>query len=168
MPPATDTTLLSTQINQKHLNIRLSAKTREKCADILQQRFTVLSNIQLVLSVMTSSGAITTVLDGHPAAPIATAIISAGLTLITLYIKHQDFPHKIAQHADAGTSLRSVRERLQNLKTDLDSGSIDIAEARRLRDLLEQETAGILRGLPRELSKAYQQASKEVASPLKP
>ena len=152
--------ILEAQIRECFGRVVWTHKTQEKCADIVQARHSTIKIIQIILSALTTTGVLIAVFGEVEWVGIVTAVISAILFAINTYVKGHDLGEIAQKHSDSAAALWKIREQYLSLLTDMRSNSIDETKIREVRDELLEKLAGVYKGAPRTINKAYQLATK--------
>lgn len=151
--------LIEDQLRECFGRVVWTHKTHEKCADILNKRLNNIKILQIILSVIITTGILATVFGECKTIGISSAILSFVLTILNTYVKKYDLGGLAQKHADAAVSLWNIRESYFSLITDLQTGNISLEIIRERRDFLQKELLDIYRGSPRTITKAYKNAS---------
>ena len=156
--PELDT--LEAQIRECFGRVIYTHKTHSKMADRAAERLKWLKLIQIGLSSLTASGAVSIIFSDQFGLKLATAGISLATVGLTAYMKGFD-PGAVAQkHRDTATDIWPVRESYLSLLTDLRSGDKSVIAIRERRDELQASLAAIYRGAPHTDGRAYNDAQK--------
>ncbi|MEL7464875.1 MAG: SLATT domain-containing protein [Pseudomonadota bacterium] len=155
MPPDYDIAL-EDQVRECYGRVVYTHKTHERMAD----RFAAILNrykiAQIVLTALTSTGAVGVMVTSELWVEIATVAVSFFTLFVSAYLKNFD-PGSIAQqHRSAAAKLWNVRECYFSLLTDLPKLSREVAVQR--RDELQAMLAALYIGAPRTDGKAYVEA----------
>lgn len=144
------------QIRECFGRVVYTHKTHERMADRCAKSLRFFKWAQIILSALTSAGAVGVVMQEGVFFEMATAVLSFLTLLIAAYLKNFD-PGAVAQkHRDAAAKLWNVRECYQSLLTDLPNLPGDQAVER--RDELQAMLAALYVGAPQTDGKAYQEA----------
>ena len=152
--------ILEAQIRECFGRVVYTHKTQEKCADIILCRNKCYKVLQITLSAITTSGLVVIVVSDNTLVEILSAILSAMLLFVNLYLKNYDLGKIAQKHSEAAASLWDTRESYLSLLTDMRVGSIDVEQIQHRRDALQAKLSSIYKGAPRTISKAYVNASK--------
>lgn len=153
--------LLEAQIRECYGRVVYTHKVHEKCADILNSRNHKFKCVQIILSVLTTSGILTfSFLKDVGWIGFLSAFLSTILTAFNLYLKNYDLGKIAQKHSDAASSTWNIRESYLSLLTDLRSNQVEPKDARKIRDRLQADLLKVYQGSPRTFDKAYQKASK--------
>lgn len=151
---------LEAQIRECFGRVIYTHKTHSKMADRAAGRLKWLKLIQIGLSSLTASGAVSIIFSDQFGLKVATAGISLCTVGLTAYMKGFD-PGAVAQkHRDTAADIWPVRESYLSLLTDLRGGSESTAAIRERRDELQASLAAIYRGAPHTDGRAYSDAQK--------
>lgn len=151
--------LLESQLRECYGRVVWTHKTHEKCADIIFKRNNRLKVLQIILSALTTSGLAVTLFGDCFWVKIVSAIISAVLLLLNMYLKDNDLGSIAQRHTESAADLWNIRECYLSLITDLKMGDVSIEEIRNCRDRLQEKLSEIYKGCPRTVSKAYKEAT---------
>lgn len=155
MPLDYDLTL-EDQIRECYGRVVYTHKTHERMADRCADTLRVYKLSQIVLSALTTAGAVGVVVRDETWIEVATAVVSFATLFVAAYLKDVD-PGAIAQkHRDAAAKLWNIRECYLSLLTDLPRLSHEAAIER--RDELQAMLAAVYTGSPQTNGKAYQEA----------
>lgn len=152
--------ILEAQIRECFGRVVWTHKTQERCSDILNKRNNIIKMSQIILSALTTTGILITIFGNNKIIGIISALLSAALLGLNLYIIDYDLGGVAQKHADCASHLWNVREKYFSLLTDIKSSLISEKEIIKQRDRLQEELFNIYEGSPRSISKAYDQASK--------
>lgn len=151
---------LEAQIRECFGRVIYTHKTHSKMADRAAGRLKWLKLIQIGLSSLTASGAVSIIFSDQFGLKLATAGISLATVGLTAYMKGFD-PGAVAQkHRDTAADIWPIRESYLSLLTDLRSGNEPAAAIRERRDELQASLAAIYRGAPHTDGRAYSDAQK--------
>lgn len=147
---------LEDQIRECYGRVVYTHKTHERMADRCADTLRVYKLSQIVLSALTTAGAVGVVVRDETWIEIATAVVSFATLFVAAYLKDVD-PGAIAQkHRDAAAKLWNIRECYLSLLTDLPRLPHEAAIER--RDELQAMLAAVYAGSPQTNGKAYQEA----------
>lgn len=155
------------QIRELYGRVTYTHKAHEKSAEILASRSSLLKGLQICLSSLTTGGGLLTVvakgnnlwLDKEGWA-IVTAILSALLTMLNVYLKKYDLDKQGNEHRRAANSLWLIREKYLSLIVGVVIKIPSIEELISIRDKLIREQAKINAQSPQTIPKAYLLAQK--------
>lgn len=151
---------LEDQIRECYGRVVYTHKTHERMADRCADTLRVYKLSQIVLSALTTAGAVGVVVRDETWIEIATAVVSFATLFVAAYLKDVD-PGAIAQkHRDAATKLWNIRECYLSLLTDLPRLPHEAAIER--RDELQAMLAAVYAGSPQTNGKAYQEAQNRL------
>lgn len=158
MPSTPEMDALEAQIRECFGRVIYTHKTHSKMADRAAGKLKWLKLMQIGLSSLTASGAISIVFSDQFGLKIATAGVSLATVGLTAYMKGFD-PGAVAQkHRDTAADIWPIRESYLSLLTDLVGGSEPFAAIRERRDALQTSLGAIYRGAPHTDGKAYGEA----------
>ena len=147
---------LEDQVRECYGRVVYTHKTHERMADRCADTLRVYKLSQIVLSALTTAGAVGVVVRDETWIEIATAVVSFATLFVAAYLKDVD-PGAIAQkHRDAAAKLWNIRECYLSLLTDLPRLPHEAAIER--RDELQAMLAAVYAGSPQTNGKAYQEA----------
>lgn len=147
---------LEDQIRECYGRVVYTHKTHERMADRCADTLRVYKLSQIVLSALTTAGAVGVMVRDETWIEIATAVVSFATLFVAAYLKDVD-PGAIAQkHRDAAAKLWNIRECYLSLLTDLPRLPHEAAIER--RDELQAMLAAVYAGSPQTNGKAYQEA----------
>ena len=149
---------LEDQIRECFGRVVYTHKTHEKMADSCYGALTLYKKIQIWLSALTASGAVTVVLVEGFWLKLATAMISILSLIVSGYMKGFDPGGTAQKHRDAASSLWTIRESYLSLLTDIRMGTIGVEDARARRDELQDALSAIYKSAPQTNYKAYSAA----------
>ena len=152
--------VLEGQLRDCFARVVWTHKTLEKCADIMFAKHNAIKLWQVILSGVTTTSLLINVFGKLQWVTIISALLSASLFAINLFVKGHDFGEIAKKHADAASDLWLVREKYLSLLVDLKMGTLDLDEVRTQRDVLQGQLSNCYKGSPRTRNKAYQRASK--------
>jgi SMODS and SLOG-associating 2TM effector domain family 4 len=149
-------TKLEDQIRECYGRVVYSHKTHEKMGDRCAARMMQYKMAQIVVTALTSSGAVGVLIFDDFRLKLATALLSFLSLFIAAYLKNFD-PGGIAQkHRDTASKLWGIRESYLSLITDLTS--LGPQEARARRDALQEQLEPIYASSPQTDAKAFSAA----------
>ncbi|MEL6418325.1 MAG: SLATT domain-containing protein [Pseudomonadota bacterium] len=147
---------LEDQVRECYGRVVYTHKTHERMADRNAATLNSYKITQIVLTALTSTGAVGVVATNETWVEVATVIVSFLTLFVSTYLKNFD-PGAIAQqHRDAAAKLWNVRECYLSLITDLPQISREDAVHR--RDELQAMLAALYVSAPQTNGKAYQEA----------
>jgi len=131
-------------------------KTHEKMADRNSASLWRLKWAQIILSALTTGGAVGVVFSKSSAwFAYATAALSATTLILNSYAKDLDPGQESQKHRAAASDIWNVRESYLSLLTDIRDTALPIAKLRERRDQLQAQLHEIYRGAPHTNGKAY-------------
>ena len=152
--------IIESQIRELYARVLWSHKTQEKCADILNARHKWIKIIQIVLSVITTTGILITIFGDDKIIGIISAVFSALLFGINAYTKDYDLGQLAQKHSNSASDLWNLRESYLSLLTDIKTGKLSTEEITTVRDKLQTNLYNVYKGAPRTISRAYRKATK--------
>ena len=159
MPPEYDITL-EDQIRECFGRVVYTHKTHERMADNCAEKLNRFKTVQIVLTAVTSTGAVGVVVTNETWLEIATVLVSFLTLFVTTYLKNFDLGSTAQKHRDAAAKLWNVRECYLSLLTDLPTLDRPAAAAR--RDELQTMLAALYQAAPQTDGKAYSEAQKRL------
>lgn len=151
--------ILEAQIRDCFGRVVWTHKTHEKCADILLDHSKNVKLVQLLLSVITTSGILIGLFGDNNAVSVVAAIVSAILLFLNTYIKEFELGKVAQEHAQAAIKIWNIKELYLSLLTDIKTRKINEEEIRQRRDALQTELFDVYKITPRSISSAYNKAS---------
>lgn len=155
MPPSNDIAF-EDQIRECFGRVVYTHKTHERMADRCAGSLRFFKWVQIILSALTSAGAVGVVVKEGIFFEVATVVLSFLNLLVAAYLKNFDPGATAQKHRDAAAKLWNVRECYQSLLTDLPNLTYDQSVER--RDELQAMLAAIYAGAPQTDGKAYEEA----------
>ena len=155
MPPSYDIAF-EDQIRECFGRVVYTHKTHEKMADRCAESLRVFKWAQIILSALTSAGAVAVVVREGIFFEVTTAVLSFLTLLVAAYLKNFDPGATAQKHRDAAARLWNIRECYQSLLTDLPKLPHDQAAER--RDELQAMLAALYLSAPQTDGKAYEEA----------
>lgn len=155
MPPDYDLAL-EDQVRECHGRAVYTHKTHERMADRCAATLSRYKITQIVLTALTSTGAVGVVVTSEAWIEVATVVVSFLALFVSTYLKNFDPGSSAQKHRDAAAKLWNVRECYLSLLTDLPKVSREAAVER--RDELQAMLAAIYAGAPQTNGKAYKDA----------
>ncbi|MBI1687626.1 UNVERIFIED_CONTAM: SLATT domain-containing protein [Methylobacteriaceae bacterium AG10] len=159
-PKREATVTLEGQVRECFARVVYSHKTHEKQGDICSATLRRLKIWQIVLSAVTTSGALAVLFTDDIWLKALTAFVSTITLFISGYMKGFDPGATAQKHRDTAADIWAIRESYLSLLTDLSSGAISDEVARERRDNLQNELAAIYKSAPGTTPKAYRLAQK--------
>lgn len=151
---------LEDQIRECFGRVVYTHKTHERMADNCAQKLNQFKVAQIVLTAVTSTGAVGVVVTNKAWLEIATVVVSFLTLFVTTYLKNFDLGSTAQKHRDAAAKLWNVRECYLSLLTDLPT--IDRQAAVERRDELQSMLAALYQSAPQTDGKAYSEAQKRL------
>ena len=139
------------------------ARTRirlyEKMAERSATSFRSVKWAQIILSALTTGGAVGVVFDkASPYFPYATAILAIALLILNSYAKDLDPGQKAQKHRDTASDIWNIREAYLSLLADMKDPSIVMDSLRDRRDNLQAQLYKIYHAAPHTTGSAYGEA----------
>ncbi|MFK4510382.1 SLATT domain-containing protein [Bradyrhizobium daqingense] len=161
IPAEDERYVLESQIRELYGRCAYTHKTHEKMAESAANYLWCVKWAQIVLSALTTGGAIGVVFDQNSTIyPLATAALSILMLIVNSYVKDID-PGQDAQiHRDAASDIWNVREAYLSLLTDIRDLAFSLEDIRKRRDDLQDKLHLIYKSAPHTNSKAYAQAQQ--------
>ena len=144
------------QIRECYGRVIYTHKTHERMADRCNVELRRFKWAQIVLSALTSAGAMGVVVRDEFWIEIGTAVVSFVTLVVAAYLKNFEPGATAQKHRDAAAKLWNVRECYLSLLTDLPQVPHEKAVER--RDELQAMLAALYVGAPRTNGKAYAEA----------
>lgn len=151
---------LEDQIRECFGRIVYTHKTHERMADNCAKKLNQFKVGQIVLTALTSTGAVGVVVTNEAWLEIATVLVSFLALFVTTYLKNFDLGSTAQKHRDAAAKLWNVRECYLSLLTDLPT--LDRQAAVERRDELQAMLAALYQSAPQTDGKAYIEAQKRL------
>jgi hypothetical protein len=148
------------QIRECFGRVVYTHKTHERMADRCARKLNAFKICQIVLTALTSTGAVGVFATEETWIEIATVIISFLTLFVSTYMKNFDLGSTAQKHRDAAAKLWNVRECYLSLLTDLPI--LDGAIAVERRDELQMMLAALYQGVPQTDGEAYAEAQKRL------
>lgn len=154
--------LLEAQIRQIFASVVWTHKIQEKQADIYKDRHSILENVRLVISAVTTSGIIATVFIQGNTLKVITAIVSIVTLFINSYFKSYDLNKLRQQHKNSAVQLLEIREKIICLLCDIKIQRFSEIEIIDKRDKIIGELMKVYKNTVDAGSKAVGYASKDL------
>jgi hypothetical protein len=148
--------ILEDQIRECFGRVVYSHKTHECMADQAMKKLGRYRIIQIVLTGLTSVGAIGVVVSNDTVAQIPTALLAFLTFFVSTYLKDFDLGLTAQKHRDCAAKLWAIRESYCSLLTDINVLKRDDITAK--RDELQSLLATVYESAPRTNAKAYSEA----------
>lgn len=148
------------QIRECFGRVVYTHKTHERMADRCARKLNAFKISQIVLTALTSTGAVGVFATEETWIEIATVIMSFLTLFVATYMKNFDLGSTAQKHRDAAAKLWNVRECYLSLLTDLPI--LDRAIAVERRDELQMMLAALYQGVPQTDGEAYAEAQKRL------
>ncbi|OSI64705.1 MULTISPECIES: SLATT domain-containing protein [Bradyrhizobium] len=151
--------VLESQVRELYGRCAYTHKTHEKMAERASTRLWRVKWAQIVLSALTTGGAIGVLFDkASTIFPLATAALSISMLILNSYVKDLD-PGQDAQiHRDTASDIWDVREAYLSLLTDIRDQAFSLDDLRSRRDKLQAQLHAIYKAAPHTNGKAYGEA----------
>ncbi|WP_074448446.1 SLATT domain-containing protein [Bradyrhizobium yuanmingense] len=147
------------QVRESFGRCAYTHKTHEKMAEGYAARLGHIKLVQIVLSGLTTIGAVGVIFDPSSVYfPYATAVLAFALFFVNGYVKDIDPGEAAQRHREAASDIWNIREAYLSLLADTRDGAISLAELRRRRDELQAQLHKIYRIAPHTDGKAYGKA----------
>lgn len=146
------------QIRECFGRVVYTHKIHEKMADQCAEKLVQFKVVQIVLTTLTSTGAVGVVFTEQTWVEYLTVGLSFVTLFVSSYLKNFDPGGTAQKHRDAAAQVWNIRECYLSLLTDLPNLSSDDARSR--RDELQEALAAIYIAAPQTNSKAYMRAQK--------
>lgn len=151
--------VLESQVRECFGRCAYTHKTHEKMAERCVARFRFVKWLQIILSALTTGGAVGVLFDRSSAFyPYATAALAMSLLILNSYVKDLDPGLAAQKHREAASDIWNVREAYLSLLTDIRDSTFALGDLRRRRDELQSQLYKIYRSAPNTDSKAYGKA----------
>lgn len=153
---------INDQIRRIYASVVWTHKIQECCADILTTRDKCFKTVQIVLSVLTTTGLLVTVFGEEKWVVIVSAIISAIAMFINLYLKGNNLQDQITRHAQSARGYLALRAEYLSLLVDIKSGSLDMKGVVAKRDALQGKLDDMNNTAPRTFDQAVNRAAEQL------
>lgn len=150
------------QIRECYGRVVYTHKTHERMADRCAQELRRFKWAQIILSALTTAGAVGVVVRDEFWIELTTAIVSFLTLLVAAYLKNFEPGATAQKHRDAAAKLWNVRECYLSLLTDLPK--LPHEEAVERRNELQAMLAALYVGSPQTDGKAYEEAQHRLQS----
>lgn len=151
---------LEDQIRECFGRVVYTHKTHERMADRCATKHNQYKVSQIILTALTSTGAVGVVVTEETWLEIATVVVSFLTLFVSTYLKNFDLGSTAQKHRDAAAKLWNIRECYLSLLTDLPVLDRQVAVKR--RDELQMTLAALYQGVPQTDGKAYAEAQKRL------
>lgn len=152
--------ILVTELREQYGRLVYTHKVHEKEADIHRDKSGSVKLAQVVLSVLTTGGMVSSLLADSSWLPVASTVLAGMLLFLNGYAKNFDSEVHAAEHQRTARSLWLLRERMLSLLADVEAEAISLEKAREKRDELQGKLAEVYDAAPRTTPKGYQAAQK--------
>lgn len=147
------------QVRECYGRCAYSHKTQQKMAEGCASRLAHIKLGQIVLSALTTGGAVGVVFDRNSVVyPYATAVLAVSLLVLNSYVKDIDPGEAAQKHREAASDIWNIREAYLSLLADSRDPTIALADLRQRRDDLQTRLHKIYRIAPHTSSTAYGRA----------
>lgn len=151
--------VLESQVRELYGRCAYTHKTHEKMAERASSWLWRTKWAQIILSALTTGGAIGVVFDTNSAIyPLATAFLSISMLILNSYVKDVDPGQDAQKHREAASDIWNVREAYLSLLTDIRDQNFSLSDLRARRDELQSQLHAIYRAAPHTSGKAYGEA----------
>src|SRR6266581_9215911 len=150
--------ILEGQLRECYGRVVYSHKTHEKCADILLARQSTIKLWQIILSVLTTGGFISTFFGSGNVGAAIGVVISTALLVLNAYTKDYDLGELAQKHKQAANDIWLIRERYLSLLTDLAMREKPLEALQKQRDQLVEQLHTVYSGVPSTTYQAYKKA----------
>lgn len=137
-----------------------SHKTHEKACEIASSYSSLIKWINIVLTAVTASSIIAVIITDQTALKYITGIFSLLTLGFTLFQLSFNPDEEASKHRQIAKEIWFIRERYENLISDIMNKIIDTNEAVKRRDELIEQVGNIYKYAPQTSSKAYAKAQK--------
>ncbi|WP_257179772.1 MULTISPECIES: SLATT domain-containing protein [Bradyrhizobium] len=159
IPADPERVAFESQVRESFGRCAYTHKTHEKMAEGYAARLTHIKLGQIVLSALTTGGAVGVIFDRNSVFyPYATALLAISLLILNSYVKDIDPGEAAQKHREAASDIWNIREAYLSLLADIRDASISLAELRRRRDELQAQLHKIYRIAPHTDARAYGKA----------
>lgn len=152
--------VLEAQLRECFGRVVYSHKTHEKCADILLERLNRIKLAQLILSALTTGGALAAVAGAGKIGTVISAVLSTSLLALNAYTKNFNYGELAQKHKQAADGLWLIREQYLSLLTDVAIGEKPIEALQAERDRLLLKLHGAYGSAPPTNSAGYAEAQR--------
>jgi hypothetical protein len=155
--------VFESQVRECYGRCAYTHKTHEKMAERSAAALRNFKWAQIVLSALTTGGAVGVVFDRSSIVfPYATAALAISLLILNSYLKDLD-PGQLAQkHREAASDIWNIREAYLSLLTDIRDPTFALPDLRTRRDDLQTQLHKIYRSAPHTDSRAYGEAQNSL------
>lgn len=158
-PTHSERYVLESQIRECFGRCVYTHKTHEQMADLFSDRLWWTKWTQIVLSALTTGGAIGTLFDrSNLLYPYATATLSIATLIVNSYAKDLNPGASAQKHRETASDIWNVREAYLSLLADTRDEKITPDALRKRRDELQAQLYKIYRSAPHTNGKAYGRA----------
>ncbi len=159
IPPDTERYFLESQVRECYGRCAYTHKTHEKMAERSARWLRRIKWAQIILSALTTGGAIGVIFDKTSALfAYGTALLAISLLILNSYVKDLNPGEEAQKHRETASDIWNVREAYLSLLTDVRDHSFAVADLRARRDELQAQLYKIYRAAPHTDGRAYGQA----------
>ena len=150
---------LESQVRECFGRCAYTHKTHEKMAERSATGLRRVKWAQIVLSALTTGGAIGVIFDkGSIFFAYATAMLAISMLILNSYVKDLDPGQAAQKHREAASDIWNVREAYLSLLVDIRDPAFALMDLRKRRDDLQAQLHKIYRAAPHTDGKAYGEA----------
>lgn len=161
IPDNNERYVLESQIRECFGRCAYTHKTHEKMAERESASLKLTKWTQIVLSALTSGGAVGTIFDQDSHFFLyGTAVLSILTLVLNSYVTDLDPGQAAQKHREAASDIWMVRESYLSLLADIRDPSITLMVIRERRDALQDQLRKIYGGAPHTDGAAYLKAQK--------
>jgi hypothetical protein len=159
IPPHDERYALESQIRECFGRCAYTHKTHEKMAEGYSTSFKRLKWGQIILSALTTAGAVGVIFDkSSPYFTYGTAILAITTLIVNSYAKDLNPGQDAQKHREAAADVWNVREAYLSLLTDIRDPMLEIVKLRARRDELQAQLYKTYRAAPHTDGAAYAEA----------
>jgi hypothetical protein len=159
-PNDSSTEVLLAQIRELYGRVAYTHKTHEKMADILNNRFHFVKNIQQIINAVITGGIAVTIFGKSETAAIVSGIATLFQLFFNSYTKEFNLGELVQKHTDIAHQLLDIRESYLSLLTDISANLVTNEQIIAKRNELQQIYSEVNNSAPRTNGKAYGLAQK--------
>ncbi len=152
--------ILIAELREQYGRLVYTHKVHEKDADIHRNKSNAIKFSQIGLSVLTTGGMVSSLMDKWEYLPLISALLSGALLFLNGYAKNFDSDVHGAEHQRTARYLWLLREQLLSLLADLEAEAVGLEQARQRRDALQVKISEVYETAPRTSGAAYCAAQK--------
>ncbi len=159
IPAEAERAVLESQLRECFGRCAYTHKTHEKMTDGCSTRLKQLKWGQIIVSALTTAGAVGIVFDRSSAFfTYGTLLLSVGMLILNSYAKDLNPGAEAQKHREAAADLWNVRESYLSLLTDIRDPTVQLVKLRTRRDELQAQLHKIYKSAPRTDDEAYGKA----------